>query len=58
MREVNRANILNYESDSDDDDDEESEDIIKLPQSNRRDPEVSANNPWGATKKSFYADDK
>ncbi len=58
MREVNRAHILNYQSDSSDLDEEDSDDSIQLPKSQRREPEISANNPWGATKKSFYADDK
>jgi len=60
MREVNRANILNYESDSSDDQQDESEDY-NLPALKNRSKdvgEVSTSNPWGANKRSFYASGK
>jgi len=60
MREVNRANILNYESDSSDQSQQSSDnyDDITFKRQVKELPEMSTNNPWGANKKSFYASGK
>ena len=57
IREVNRANILNYESYSSDDNEghESSLDVIKANTINADSgKDAFSNNPWGANKKSFY----
>jgi hypothetical protein len=59
MREVNRANILNYESDSSDQSQQISDSYdIPIKKQVKELPEMSTNNPWGANKKSFYATGK
>jgi hypothetical protein len=62
IREVNRANVLNYESDSsedaDKDDSDEMYNIPKFKKPTKELAEVSTSNPWGANKKSFYASGK
>ena len=60
IREVNRQNILNYESDSSDEVDDESEDVqmkIKTSKSSYTE-NIDTKNVWGANKKSFYATGK
>lgn len=58
MREVNRDNILNYQSDSSDDNQDDSSDeelnVPKYPKPKAM-AEVSSSTPWGSSKKSFYA---
>lgn len=58
MREVNRANILNYASDSSDDNQESEDFNIPIKKQTKEIAEVSTNNPWGASKRSFYATGK
>ena len=59
LREVNRANILNYESDSSEvEDGEDSAEMMpkisKSQQKNQPKAFDESKNVWGATKKSFY----
>ena len=61
IREVNRANILNYESDSSDDNEGEHDSSLDVVKANTINPNAAgkdeahfSNNPWGANKKSFY----
>ncbi len=59
LREVNRANILNYESDSSEvDEGEDSAEMMpqisKSQQKNQPKSFDETKNVWGATKKSFY----
>jgi hypothetical protein len=58
MREVNRENILNYESDSEEPSGiESSYDVVKantVSQSFGKEEAALSNNPWGSSKKHFY----
>ena len=58
VREVNKANLLNYQSDdSDEDVDGEDSDAFDT-QIKKQKEDLLANDAWGSKKKNFYGRDK